>query len=431
MDRALASLARVSSGWFHLVIDLDAEPDAAALDAAWEWAGRWHPALRARALLEDRRVWDLAPAMEPVMWCTETLPADGPGPGPAEVEAMAGGGDLDGGPVARWSVVRRGGSARLVLSLHHVIADAASGLELADRVRATYVGLLDGRAPSTAIDGRPRIVEDVLERTRLGPMGRAAAVQRHAARWWGLRPSTHPVASDPGVDGGYAVIDVSRVVVASAEARHARGWRVSAVLLGLLARAWRRVLIEGSDTRLGGPDGWQVASDLRRELAVGGGIGNFSSTEPLTLHDPDASVVDVVDEVNRALGGLASTWPGVAIPSAVASTSLPWTTMQTASQRSIAQVLRLRYTRSFSNVGPVSPTLADWGPARGWRVRYAPAMVDPAWVTVVAQGFGADTFLTMRTHASGISEALASRMEAAMVTEAEELSPLTSRRSSV
>jgi hypothetical protein len=421
MDRALRELSRLSTGWFHLVVDIDDAPESELLEEAWQRVGRWHPALRALSEMDGRSSWLLAPRL-PLL--EQRREVDGHDheldPGEVELDVITSAGAFDGGPLARLTIVERDRGARLVLSVHHVLADAASGLELFDRLRLSYLDVVDGREPSGEVDGRTRVVESLMATSSVGVLAQFAAIARHMGRWWGVAPSTHAVPNEEGREGGYGVADVSRIVELSPHLRRVRGWRTSAVLLGLLSRAWRDVF----GAQVAGPDGWQVASDLRRELGGVGGIGNFSSTEPLTIRDPGAGVDAVVDEVDRELGGLASTWPGLAIPSAM--TAMSWSSgeISATSNITIGQVERLRYTRSFSNVGPVPDRLGDWGTTRATALRYAPAMVDPRWVTIAFQGFRGRTLMTMRTHHRGISNDGVSRLGDHMNAAIEELSAI-------
>ncbi len=430
MDRALAVLARMAAGSFHLVADFDGEPDVDALEEAWRRLVDRHPVMRARTRLEDDSpMWDLRPSAEPLAVLDDPAPVDpaptdltsfGPAsvirPGEIELGVLRAEPSVEEGPLTRLTLLRRDDGTRLVCSTHHVLYDAASGIRLFDELGGHYRAVRAGVPATGDVDDRSRLAEDLLGSGRLAPLARAAAMSRMWARWASTQPSTHLDPAAAGDRAGYAAVDVSEVLPVLEMARSRRRWRTAAVLLALVSRGWERTV---GTVESGARSGWQLSSDLRLELGINGGIGNLSSTEPVTLTDVVARPVDeIVTEAHRIVTGLSSSWPGLAVPLAISSVPAPWSVFAAASDAAVANVARLRLTRSFSNVGAIDPAVARWGDCEVRRLFYAPAMTAMPWVTVVTQGLGPSLWLSMRVHECGWDAGTVHRFGRAMVDDA-------------
>ncbi len=420
IDRAMANFAMTTPISFHLVLDFDAPLHLGQLESAWQRLGQRFPILRAYANFADGPThWALDPVLPVVNEVDDEMADPGaPWAGPNELRVIRDDISLADGSPCRLTAIRRGSQHRLVWTANHALMDGSSTVFVVEGLATLYRECVVGRPTQTVADARSRCLEDVLAASGLNAVNQRLVAMRYAGRWTGPDRSDHPPASSVSTAPGYAGADVTEALRSTHHERRRRGWTTSAVLIALLARAWNRVFDVGTSTT--GTSGWQVASNLRVELGVSAGIGNMSGTEPLTLHSVDRRpLADVIDEANRELRGVGSGWPGLgAALSVMQSSALPAEVLRRIATTSLGRVTALGYGRSFSNVGPWPRSIEDWAGPRLHRGFYLPAFTDPRLTTVVAYDVAGRAWISMRTHALGISVLDVANLGSTMVADA-------------
>ena len=423
MDRAIGAFGAVAPISLHVVVDLDTRLDPVRLEDAWQMLGRRLPILRAWTDLSHRREhWSVDAELGAVVVVEDGDEAPELSPGPVEAAVLRAELDLAAGAATRLMLVGRGPRHRLVLTTSHALIDGWSAGEVLAGLATLYRTRSVDRL-AVAADARPRRIEDVLEVSGLSATNRALVAGRYARRWFSPARSAHPVPHSTSPAPGYAGADVTEALRALRPEQRRQGWRTTAVLLALLARAWATVFDdEASRGGSRGQDasGWQLTSDLRRELGVPGGLGNLSGTEPVLLRGVHGRPLStVIADAHRAIGGLASTWPGLgAALAAMAADALPAAVLERATAVTLERVASLGYGRSLSNVGVWPTTVEDWGDATLQRALFVPSLPDPRWPTIVLLGAAGRTWLTMRTHTHGVSVDDVTHLGEAMVTDA-------------
>lgn len=421
LDRAVAVLGLSASAWSQLTVDFDRELDHDALSRAWRLVGTRFPIVRGVVDLaagdSTFRLRGSVPPIDPLVEDPEHM---GVQPGPVELAASPVEVPIEEGPLVRVVLVQRSAGPRLVWFGNHVLHDGASMLDAVATLAHYYREIVAGREPDVVVDGRRRTADALIARCDLGVANLSLIATRHARRWSRQRESDHPPHRSTG-RRGYAVADITEVLTVTEHERRRRGWRTSAVLLALLARAWNRVYtdLEPRTTT----SGWQIASDVRTELGMEGGLGNFSTTEPVALGHVDESTLEsVVGEANREISGLASTHPGVgAAIAAAGGRDMPWPLFVDAMRVSMRRAGALRFGRSLTNIGRWPGDAEDWGPAQVTRGFFEPSFDDALFSVFAVQTVAGRTWMSTRTHACGTSVADVERLGAAMIDDARSL----------
>ena len=434
LDRAVVALAATTSITNDIVLDFDAELDPSALASAWQRLGRRYPILRGRADLDSGAAeWSVDDELPPVVFAEED-PAhcQTPLPGPAERRAFGNPSRPHEGGLCRLAAITRGSAHRLVWSCSHALMDGTSSAAVVGALAALYRDAVAGVSPNNAVDRRSRLLEDLLHERGPDVVTRSMVLARYAASWLQPERSDHPVPRSVSPAAGYAGADISDAISALDRDRRRYGWRTSAVILALLARAWNRVFDDGSTPT--GTSGWQVASNLRVVLGgppgTGGsaGPGNMSATDRLTLHSVDRQRLwSVIAEANREFGRLESRWLGLGgALAAMQAATLSAASLRRMTTTALHRVVALGWGRSFSNIGPWPREIESWANVTMLRSYFVPASADPRWITVAAYGQSGRTFVSMRTHRRGISADDVTHLAESMNSDARSAGDLSS-----
>lgn len=420
LDRSVAVLGLEASAWSQLTVDFDRELDHEALSRAWTLVGTRFPIVRGVVdLAAGDTEFRLRERVPPIDRLVEDRDHTGVQPGPVELAASPVDVPIEQGPLVRVVLVQRSAGPRLIWFGNHVLHDGASMLDAVSTLARYYREIVSGRDPDVLVDDRRRTADALIARCDLGAVNLSLIATRHVRRWSRQPRSDHPPHRSTS-RRGYAVADITEALTVSEWERRRRGWRASALLLALLARAWNRVYADGEPCAT---SGWQVASDVRTELEMVGGLGNFSTTEPVALaHVDESTLASVVGEANRELAGLASTRPGVGAAIAAASgRDMPWPLFVDAMRASMRRAGSLRFGRSLTNIGRWPVAAEDWGPAQATRGFFEPSFDDASFSVFAVQTVAGRTWMSTRTHACGTSVADVERLGAAMTDDARSL----------
>lgn len=360
-DRAMAVLDNISSVGFEAIVEIRGMLDIEALGLAWARLASRHPILTC-VRREDR-------------WLPRSPPPFGEEVGSPRHDQ----------PPIALRVARIDDGWRLTMMCNHVAFDGTASKILLGDLRNEYVGVLDGRIEDS-LDLAPRTLEALAPE----PDWRTAAVAalRGTAAWWQTPVSTHvdPGSLPVGPAEDHAVIELGSILAELAPLRRKYRWSVDAVLVGVLEKSWAEVF--------GGPEAessWLVAHDLRPALGVSRGIGNLSAAAGVSIANPTADLVDVIDEVEATIasqsddlftaGSAIGTWGSAVVIG-------------------LGQMLRLsrrlRAHRTVSNVGQLGDSLDDWGDAHLDRLWFVGPLADPPFTSFIATGHGSSTLISMR-----------------------------------
>ena len=419
-DRSAAAVEIFTQDTFQAILDFSGSLDLKTLNQAWRMLGARYPILRGYLASSQDQTWTLDAELPDIDVTTDPSPETGLYPGREETSRLVADRTMVSQGLTNLLVVRRPRGDRVVLNTHHGLMDAHSSVEVVTTLASIYDRLTRGGAIEIVPDARSRRLEDVIEASDVGLATQALATGRYLGRWASCPTSNHPTPANRSA-AGWAAADISHVLVIASELRRRKGWAASAVFVPLLARGWNRVF--GDGVPLPGPNGWQVASDLRVELGVDGGIGNFSSTEPLTLVDVDRDdLLSLVAETNRDFAGLRSTWPGLGGGlSAIGTGSMAPVALRQTMSASLNRVMQLGYGRSFSNVGQWPTAASVWGDVACVGAYFVPAMSEVELTTIACTSISGHTWISMRTQSPGISVADVEQLGASMLADARTL----------
>lgn len=424
VDKAVAAMATLSPMFIHVVVDLGGELDLARLNDEWEKMGQAIPTLRAIGDPFARSAaWGARADVEPLVVVSEDAGHVSPSPGPQELALLSTCPNLAVHGPTRLAVIKRnqpggvGETHRLIWSINHVLVDGWSASALVAELAIRYSDRQPQERLSSNSALRPVRLEDAVA-ARLDRTTRLLVANQYARKWVAPKRSAHVVANSVSATPGYATIDVTEAVEALGPHRLRFGWRATAVLLALLARAWGSVF--GSPPSGSAIDGWQAASNLRPQLGLQGGLGNLSGTEPLQLFGVSSKpLFSVIDDAHRALSALASGWPGLGAGlAAIDSAMLPEELFSSAVLTSFKRSATLGYGRSLSNLGAWPTQIARWGDAQATSCVLVPPMSDPRWSTFLVLGLAGRVQIALLTHDVGVSATDAEALGAHIIADA-------------
>lgn len=359
----MARLDEVSAVGFEAIVELQGVVDEEALGEAWERLVDLHPIL---GCVRDGSLW--RPDGSSASLRMTPLP-DG---------------------------------LRLTMLCNHVAFDGVASRILLGDLREEYESVLDGK-PARPTDWSPRTLEaysDGIDWRRA-----TTAAVRSVSSWWRAPMSTHLdpalISDEPAT--GHAVLELGPVLETLTPSRRKYHWSVDAVLVGVLEKAWAAVFGAPSAA-----SSWLVARDLRPTLGWTRGIGNLSMAAGVSIPDPTADLIAVID---RAEAALASQSPKMVVE------ALPLGRWRQAADLTFATMLRrsarLRAYRSVSNVGQLGGSLNRWGGASLNRVWFVGPLAHPPYNSFIATGHGSSTLVSVRTSPTWLTEEHARALEQA------------------
>lgn len=408
-DRALALFDRRCRMSFHIVLELDGRLDAGPLAAAWSAVVDRHPILTAVVEPDRARARWRPFAARPPFAAVEEPGVDRSSS--ATVAAIVDSSlDVETGPVARLALARCADGDAIVLSTHHAALDGPAAVMLLAEIRDACWSAAAGEALDRYPTQEVRTLPHAAERAGLDLATRRAIVGDAVQRWREVPRSAHPDAPlAPRPTASYRTLG-SEATEAIAAVRRNGPWSATTALLCASARAWDstfgpaasagptggrsepangiggasgggtkrvgdRAEVAGavggggteapSDGAAGigpGPSGWLVTGDLRRRLAITGGIGNLSGTEPVVLTGLDRPGRTLLDDCQARLDELRDGYPGLAADLATEGMgALPGSMMRAGLDLALSGgTERLRLTRTFSNFGVFPDPLVSW-----------------------------------------------------------------------
>jgi hypothetical protein len=375
----MALMDESSSVGFEATAELSGDLDEASLGEAWQRLAALHPII---SCVRDGGTWH--PADPPPFGALVTQPTH------------------DQPPIGL-KVTTTDHGLRLTMLCNHVAFDGVASLRLLGDLRDEYNAVLAGVPPSSP-DWSPRTLE--AQGARVDWRTSTAAVIRGASTWWQTPPSTHVdpgQMSDQPADN-YALMEFGPVLDALTQTRRRYHWSVDAVLVGVLEKAWSEVF---------GPppagSSWLVARDLRPALGTSRGIGNLSVAIGVSIPDPTADLIAVIDTAEAALASQSRD---------LASASVHrW---RPAAEVSLAPTLRrgrkMRAYRSVSNVGQLGESLDRWGSATLHRIWFVGPLAHPPYSSFIAAGHGDSTLVSVRTSPTWLTEGHARALEQAALS---------------
>lgn len=359
----MATLDERSAVGFEAIVELKGDVDHEALGQAWSRLAARHPIL---TCVRRGQIWQ---------------PSEPPRIGPAEDQPR----DVE--PPVALRVTQTDGGVRLTMLCNHVAFDGMASVILLGDLRGEYNETLEGVAAQPP-DWSPRTLEALVDEGHDWRTA-TAATMRTVSTWWQTPPSTHvdPGGAPDSPAGSHAVMELGPALEALAPARRKYHWSTDAVLVGVLEKAWAEVF--GPATAY---SSWLVAQDLRPALGVTRGIGNLSVTAAVSIADPRADLLSVIDRTDASMK--AQTGDLLA-----AATYAPrWRTVtEMVLPRMLSRSDRRRYHRSVSNVGQLGGSLDRWGSATLHRVWFVGPLADPPHTSFIAAGHGASTLVSVRT----------------------------------
>lgn len=387
IDRTMATLDERSAVGFEAIVELLGDVDRDLLDLAWNRLAARHPIL---TCVRRGDIWQ---------------PSAAPPVGPGEDQPRH-----DEPPVAL-RITEIEGGLRLTLLCNHVAFDGMASVVLMADLRDAYNEALGGIGPRPA-DWSPRTLEALIDRD-LDWWAATAATVRSVSTWWQAPPSTHvePGGTPDSPTISHALIELGPVLQALAPVRRKHHWSTDAVLVGVLEKAWTAVF--GSPTA---DSAWMVAQDLRPALGAARGIGNLSVTAGVSITDPRADLLSVIDQTDASISAQTSDL-------ITAAAWIPrWKSMADLSfPRLLRRSQGRRYHRSVSNVGQLGESLEHWGAASLHRVWFVGPLSDPPYTSFIAAGHGSSTLVSVRTSPSWLTGEDATALEAAALGLVQEL----------
>jgi hypothetical protein len=391
-DRALAALHDEAPFALQLGVDFDAELDTSRLVEALRLVARRHPILGATVDRSDPRpVWRPGTTTPAFLGpdASTSLSSD-----TLDASFL----DLAIGPTMLVAHRLAATQSRLVIGLHHAVADGRGLLLVLDDLRRIYVALDAGVDPDVDVDWNPRNVESLLAAHQVTMDERARMMWDLMGRWASVPRSTHadaPGDADPA--SRHTVIELDDALLGTVEALAlTRGWRLNHVMLASLARAWARAFDDdgGSESI----SGWLVSVDSRRPFRSTRGVGNLSGLEPATLTAvASTDLPGLVDQARMAFAPLGRRGAGLAADLVSPPLGLvPQDVVDRATRDTIAsRTARLRSSRLYSHTDRLPEGLGDWGATQATGVRWLPPpRVAAPYVAFVLVRFRGVTTLT-------------------------------------
>lgn len=371
-DRALAVLHDDAPFALQLDLEFDARLDTARLVEALRLVSRRHPILTATVDRFDARAQWRAGTTTPAFVDVADAPAtmrrsfDS-----LDVTDL----DLATGPTMVVAHLPCATSSRLVLGIHHAVADGRGLLLVLDDLRRSYVALATGDDHDVDVDWNPRTVASLFAAQGVTLDERARLTWDVVRRWTTTPRSTHADApGDADASGRHTAIDLDDALIEALDARaRTRGWRLNHVMLALLARSWSRAF--GDEPASRAISGWLVSVDSRRQFHTARGVGNLSGLEPVTLTEvADIDLAQLIDESRVAFGSLTRQGAGLAADLMAPPTSLiPVEASDRATRDTIAlRTTALRSTRLYSHTDRLPEELGDWGTTELKALRWLP-----------------------------------------------------------
>jgi NRPS condensation-like uncharacterized protein len=353
---------------------------------ALDWPARWQPERTTPELVEtfDTPGDQFAsPAGVAALWSSEL--------------------DAANGPTCRLVHLHDDARSRLVLNLHHAVADGHGMVIILDDLRVIYAALQRGEQPTVDVDWSPRTISALRDAKGVSLDERWRESSELAQRWGGVPRSTHRdasvadrvVATDPALADGTMHFDDALVNAVDAGARR-HGWRLNHVVLALLARAWSRVL--GREPDEPSVSGWLVAVDCRRQFGLARGMGNLSGFEPVSMIDVESEdLLAVIESTRTAFEPLTRIGAGLAaeVMSPVARVTPPLVLDRAIRDSFELRTRTLRYSRLYTHTDRVSASMAHWGSTSATGMRWiTPRCIAPPYAAIGLMRFGGVTSVT-------------------------------------
>jgi NRPS condensation-like uncharacterized protein len=398
----MAVLHDTSPFTLHIGLQLDGALDDERLRGALERLTRRHPILTAtvdRSRADAR--WQPG-STQPELREVIDDPGDRFLSASARTALATRGLDIRVGPTCSVTHIRDASASRsrLVLGVHHAVADARGTLLMLDDLRTIYCALQDGEEPVADVDWTPRTLGALLDARGERFDARTRRGWDVARRWTTAPRSTHCDATEPTRrsegqqdDDHTAVFDDALIDTVDVGARR-HGWRLNHVTLALLARAWSRLF--GREPVEPSVSAWLVTVDCRRQFGVERGVGNLSGLEPVSLIDVESQdLLVAIDQTRAAFGALARDGAGLAAELLAAPVPLPPALYDQAMRDTLALRTRTYRLSRLYTTAVLRPTLAQWGDTTATALRWvSPDRIAPPYVTFALLRFGRETTVT-------------------------------------
>jgi hypothetical protein len=402
-DRAMAVLHDDWRFTPQLGIEFDALLDHAQLSRALALLARRHPILTSTVDVLTR----------PVRWQPGTTAPelveifDTPGDqfaAPSGVAALWSRElDATSGPTCRLTHLHDDARSRLVLGLHHAVADGHGMVLILDDLRVICAALQRGEEPTVDVDWTPRTVGALFDAKGVSLDERWRESWELTQRWGRAPRSTHrdvavadgAVATGPALADSTMHFDDALVGSVDAGARK-HGWRLNHVMLALVARAWSRIV--GREPDEPSVSGWLVAVDCRRQFHVSRGMGNLSGFEPVSILDVEsADLLDVIESTRAAFEPLTRSGAGLVAEamSPVARLTPPLLLDRAIRDSFELRTRTLRYSRLYTHTDRVPASMARWGATTATAMRWiTPRCIAPPYIAIGLMRFGGITSVT-------------------------------------